>query len=367
MTNNHGGGGKPPVRVGVIGLGWFGRVHVDAWASVRGADLVGVCDRDPSAFAPDSAAAQAEFHADAGADGTPSIPADVQRHGSVDDLLASGIDLLDVVVTEDEHANCARAALESGVDVVVEKPLALTLNEAAELVALAERQGRRIYVGQVLRFDPRHIALAEAVHGKTLRHLSLSRHFQTSAHDVYGRAHPVLNAAVHDIDLAIWLAGRAPDRVSAFASHFLDRPNPDCLDLVLEWNDGLRAVVQNSWHLAPTCPYGFVFDCTVHAVEGTYMVRNEPVVQEWSATTVTAPELFFWPRYAGARRGALVAELQYVADCVTRGVPSDRVPLRDALQVMSTCQAAMDALKTGRPQSPIPLEQLMPNRGAIHA
>ncbi|MGH3939531.1 MAG: Gfo/Idh/MocA family protein [Pseudonocardiaceae bacterium] len=367
MTNNHEVSGKQPVRVGVVGLGWFGRVHIDAWGSVRDADLVGVCDRDPSAFASDSTAAQAEFHVDAGADGTLSLPTDVQRHGSVEDLLASGIDLLDVVVTEDQHANCARAALTSGVDVVVEKPLALTLQEAAELVALAEQHDRRIYVGQVLRFDPRHIALAESVRCKTLRHLSLSRHFQTSAHDVYGRAHPILNAAVHDIDLAIWLAGRAPDRVSAFASHFLDRPNPDCLDLVLEWNGGLRAVIQNSWHLAPTCPYGFVFDCTVHAVEGTYIVRNEPVVQEWSTTTVTAPELFFWPRYAGQRRGALVAELQHVADCVNRGVPSNRVPLGDALQVMSTCQAAMDALSTGQPQSPVPLDQLMPTRGATHA
>ena len=363
MSNKNWGAEKLPVRVGVVGLGWFGRIHVDAWGSVRDANLVGVCDRDPQAFAPDGAAAQAEFHADAGSDGTPGIPADVRRHRSVEDLLASGIDLLDVVVTEDEHANCARAALESGVDVVVEKPLALTLQEATELVALAERHGARIYVGQVLRFDPRHIALAETVRGKTLRHLSLSRHFQTSAHDVYGRAHPILNAAVHDIDVAIWLVGRAPDRVSAFASHFLDRQNPDCLDLVLEWDGGLRAVIQNSWHLAHGCPYGFVFDCTVHAVEGTYIVRSEPVIQEWSATTVTAPELFFWPRYGGERHGALVAELQYVADCVARGVPSERVPIGDTLQVMSTCQAAMDALATGHPQSPLRLEQLMPNRG----
>lgn len=209
MTNNHERAGKSPVRIGVVGLGWFGRIHVDAWASVRDAALVGVCDRDPDAFAHDRATAQADFHADAGASGTPSLPAGVSHHQSVEDLLSSGIDLLDVVVTEDEHARCARAALNAGVDVVVEKPLALTLAEAAGLVELADRNGRRIYVGQVLRFDPRHIALAETVRGTTLRHLALSRHFQTSAHDIYGRAHPIFNASVHDIDLAIWLAGRA--------------------------------------------------------------------------------------------------------------------------------------------------------------
>lgn len=345
------------VRVGVAGLGWFGRIHVDAWASVRGAAVVGLCDRDRAARAGGGPAAQAEFHADAGGGAEPPLPG-VPRYAAVEELLASGIDLLDVVVTEEEHANCVRAALGAGVDVVVEKPLALTFAEAAGLVALAEHLGRQIYVAQVLRFDPRHVALAEAVRGKTLRHLSLSRHFQASAHDVYGRIHPVLNAAVHDIDLTVWLAGRAPDRVSAFASHFLGRAQPDCLDLVLEWDGGLRAVIQNSWHLAPTCPYGFVFECVVHAVEGTYTVRNEPVIEEWS-DTVAAPELFFWPRYAGARHGALVAELQYTADCVARGRPSERVPLSDALQVLSTCQAAMDALEHGQPQAPVPLGQMM--------
>jgi predicted dehydrogenase len=357
---------RVPIRVGVVGLGWFGRTHVDAWKSVRGAEIVGVCDRDPAAFGQINTPAQNEFHQDAGKDGTPGIPSDVRRHDSVEDLLASEIDLLDVVVTEDQHASCVRAALNAGVDVLVEKPLALNLREAVELVALAERRGRRLYVGQVLRFDPRHVALAEMIEGHALRHMSFSRHFQSSAHDVYGRAHPVLNAAVHDIDLSIWFAGRAPNRVTAYASHFLRRPNPDTLDLVLEWDSGLRAVIQNSWHLAPTCPYGFIFDCTVHAVEGTYVVRNEPVVQEWSRTAVSAPDLFFWPRYGGDRQGALVAELQHVTDRVALQAPSERVPLTDALRVMSTCQAALDALATGETQIPLSIEEIATADGASH-
>jgi predicted dehydrogenase len=338
------------LRVGLAGLGWFGRTHLDAWRAVRGAEVVGVCDRDPDALSIQVQSAQEHFHADAGASYTPGVPAGLPRHTSVDALLASGIDLLDVVVTEDQHAQCVRAALEAGTDVVVEKPLALSLSVATDLVQLAGRLGRRIYAGQVLRFDPRHVALAEMVRGRPLRHLSLSRHFQATAHNVYGRVHPVLNAAVHDIDLAVWLTGSAPGQVTAFASHFLGREYPDAVDLVLEWDGGLRAVVQNSWHLAASCPYGFVFDCTVHTADGTYVVRNEPVLQAWSADTVTYPELFFWPRLAGARSGALVAELQHFADCAARDEASDRVPLPDVLNVMSTCQAALDALDTGRPQ-----------------
>jgi len=338
------------VRVGVVGLGWFGRTHLDAWSACRGAEVVGVCDRDPLALDPVRARAQERFHRDAGAERT-SLPSDLPRFGSLEQLLEAGIDLLDVVVSEDEHEPCVRAGLASGVDVLVEKPLALTLDAAEDLVGLARRFDRRLFVGQVLRFDARHIALWEAAQGRDLRHLSLARAFQVSAHDVYGRTHPVLNAAVHDIDLAIWLTGRAPERVSAFASHFLGREHPDCLDLVLEWDGGLRAVVQNGWHLTPSCPYGFTFDCVVQASDATFTLRNEPVLQAWTET-VQYPEIFLWPRYAGIRAGALVAELQHVADCVHRGEASERMPLAQVLNVMATCQAAIDALEAGTSQAP---------------
>lgn len=351
--------GQTPVRVGVVGLGWFGRTHLDAWASVRGATVVGVCDRDPDALRGDINHAQQDFHSDAGGGQVSTTAPAVAQHASLDALLDSGIDLLDVVVTEDQHEACVRTALEAGVDVVVEKPLALDATAATELIRTADRLGRHIYVGQVLRFDPRHVALAELVRGSELRHLSLTRNFQTSAHGVYGRTHPVLNAAVHDIDLAVWLVGRAPDRVAAYASHFLERIHPDVVDLVLEWEGGVRAVVQNSWHLPPTCPFGFTFDCTVQAVDGTYIVRSEPVVQAWSAEGVTSPELFFWPRYAGARRGALVEQLQHFADCAAGHRPSHRVPLTDVVAVMNTCQAAMEALSTGQSQ-PVPKPSFAP-------
>jgi len=338
------------LRVGLVGLGWFGRMHLDGWSAVRGAKVVGVCDRDPHALAAVRPGAQGRFHRDAGSE-LSALPAELPRYQSLDQLLQSGVDLLDVVVTEDEHEGCVRAGLEAGADVLVEKPLALTLEAAEDLEGLARQTDRRLFVGQVLRFDARHVALWEAAQGHTLRHLSLARAFQVSAHDIYGRAHPAFNAAVHDIDLAVWLVGSAPARVHAFASHFFGREHPDCMDLILEWDGGLRAVIQNSWHLAPSCPYGFTFDCVVHAGDATLTLRSEPVLQVWS-DTVEHPELYLWPRYGGSRAGALVAELQHVADCVRRGEESERVPLTQVLQVMATCQAAIDALASGRAEVP---------------
>jgi predicted dehydrogenase len=346
------------VRVGLVGFGWFGRLHAQAWQNVRDAELVGLCDLDPIALglnpagpASGSAAApQDTFHRDLGGR-VEQVPDDVLRVTRLADLLSAGIDVLDVVTSEPAHVDCVQAGLDAGVDVIVEKPLALELEQAEKLYHQAVRGPAHLYVAQVLRFDRRHLALAEAVRQDELRHLSLQRNFQAAAHRVYGRVHPVHNAAIHDLDLAVWLAGRAPKRVTAYASHFFERPTPDCIDLVLEWDDGLRAIVQNSWHIAQSCPYGFEFQCAVQARDATYILRSEPVLTTWSNTEgVTHPELFLWPFYAGARHGALQEELQHFADCSRDRRDSERVPLLDAMATMATCDAALRSLESGSPE-----------------
>lgn len=325
------------IRVGQVGLGWFGSIHLQTWQGVRGAAVTGVCDVDPSRFTfDDSSLAQDKFHS-GHVNSLRELPSGVDEYHDLDDLLASGIDLLDVVTTEGSHAECVRRGLERGIDVVVEKPLALSHSEARELVELARTNGCNLYVGHVLRFDPRNVCLAETLDRAALRHMSFQRNFQTAAHDVYGRVHPVHSAVVHDLDLALWYAGRPPAQVHTYESSFLQRETPDVVDIVLEWDDGLRAIVQNSWHLAPSCPYGFEFEAKVQTLGTTFVIRNEPDLQVWGPDSAHVPELHFWPYLGGARHGALRSELQHFADCCEAGAPSDRVPLEQVLWLTDLC------------------------------
>ncbi|GAA1168429.1 putative dehydrogenase [Kitasatospora gansuensis] len=333
------------LRIGQVGLGWFGGLHLQTWADIAGVEVTGVYDADPSRVGAFGAhQAQEDFHVRVGGEPAPRLAAGTEVFSSLDELLASGIQVLDVVVPEGSHADCVRRGLEAGVDVIVEKPLALDPAEARDLVRLAEQVGRNVYVGHILRFDPRNATLGALLRNRTLRHLSLSRRFQPAALDVYGRVHPVHTAMIHDIDLAIWYTGRRPDRVTAFATSHLGREFPDVVDLVLHWDDGVRAVIGNSWHLAPNCPYGFEFECKVQTDGGTYTVRNEPDLLAWDENGVKAPDLFFWPHYEGARHGALRDELQHFADRARQGRPSERVPLEHAVWVAETCRAALDSI-----------------------
>ena len=89
----------------------------------------------------------------------------VAAYTSTDDLLNAGaIDGLIVATVENDHRGPTEAALAAGAGVLVEKPLATTIEDAEQMIAAAERAGRPLLTGHVLRFDARYAQLREIVH-----------------------------------------------------------------------------------------------------------------------------------------------------------------------------------------------------------
>ncbi|MGH9737843.1 MAG: Gfo/Idh/MocA family protein [Candidatus Acidiferrales bacterium] len=124
------------IRVAVAGVGEFGRNHVRVWSALEGAEFVGVFDTN----AQRARQIAAEFGARTFAD--------------LDALLAAGVDAVSVAVPTKEHARVGCRLIEAGIDVLVEKPMAASLEEADRLIAAAQRSGRILQVGQVERFNP---------------------------------------------------------------------------------------------------------------------------------------------------------------------------------------------------------------------
>jgi predicted dehydrogenase len=123
--------GGTRVRIGVIGLGVIGRHYVDAIAAVPRAELVAVCDRRRDALVGHR---------------TPAFTDHRAMFGAV------GLDAVVVTVPNDAHADVCRAALNAGLAVCVEKPLALTCGDATELVRSAQRSGLPLHTA----FHRRH-------------------------------------------------------------------------------------------------------------------------------------------------------------------------------------------------------------------
>ncbi len=336
------------LKVAIVGFGWFGKQHFHAWQAVPGVRIVGLCDSRPGAFDVDAKPAQDAFHADVKdieVSGWYGIP----QFASFKEMLSrTDPDIVDVVVPEKDHASIAMDAIANGHSVVIEKPLTTSLADAKALEQAARQVGVRVFPAHLLRFDARYVAafgtLVEA--DQRPLHMSLQRHFQTSALEVYGRVDPFFGACVHDIDMAIWLHGCMPDRILGFRNSEPDGI-PHTVGGVLEWYGGYTAVVQNSWTLPKGTPAGFIFESTAFLPGRMVQIRNQPIVENIVDDHITWPEFFLWPQVNGQLGGALAAELTHFASCERRGVASPRVPPDQAVKGIATAEMLVKSAHSG--------------------
>jgi len=205
------------LRAGVVGVGALGRHHARVWASLPGARLVGVFDSDRARAAEVAAQHRCPVYPDAEA--------------LLEDAQAVSV----AVPTVDHHA-VARRALERGRDVLLEKPMAATLEEADDLVALAAVRGAVLQVGHIERFNPATEALLTA--GKGARFVEVHRlgSFSPRSLDV----DVVLDLMIHDLDIVLALDGSEPVQIEAVGVPVLT-PRVDIANARLRFASGLIA------------------------------------------------------------------------------------------------------------------------------
>lgn len=181
-----------PIRCAVIGIGYLGKFHAEKYAALPGCRLVGVVDPDS-----DAAASVADRL------GVPWL-------NDYRDLLGK-VDAVSIVVPTSLHHQVARDFLEAGADVLVEKPITVTVEEADELIALAQERSRILMVGHLERFNA-------AILGLNLRDdkpLFIESHrlapFKPRANDVS----VVLDLMIHDIDIILDIVDDELDRIDA--------------------------------------------------------------------------------------------------------------------------------------------------------
>ena len=181
------------LRVGVIGVGHLGFHHARIYSSLDGVQLVGVVDSDIDR----AMKASAEF-------GAPMFTA-------VEELLAEGVDAVSVVVPTSAHRDVAVQCIEAGVDALVEKPIAATIDDAEAIVNTARARERILQVGHIERFNGAVVALMEAVkHPRFIECHRLSP-YPNRGDDVS----VVLDLMIHDLEIVQALVGGSVTQVDA--------------------------------------------------------------------------------------------------------------------------------------------------------
>ena len=184
----------------MVGAGSFGRNHLRVIHQSEHAELAGVLDTN------------AERAAEAAS--TQSCPV----LGSLDEL-ARQADAAVVATPTQTHAEIGRQLMELGVDVLIEKPIAQTTDEARMLVETAARTGRVLQVGHLERFNPAITALQAAITKPLFFEVHRLSEFSPRSLDV----DVVLDLMIHDIDIVLTLTSKRPRRSAPPAFTFFRR------------------------------------------------------------------------------------------------------------------------------------------------
>jgi UDP-2-acetamido-3-amino-2,3-dideoxy-glucuronate N-acetyltransferase len=260
------------------------------------------------------------------------------------------VDAVAIAAPAVRHHTLARQALLAGKDVFVEKPLALTLREAEELVALARERRRILMVGHLLEYHPAILKLGELVDAGELGEIHHVYSNRLNLGKVRREENILWSFAPHDISVILRLLGRMPKTAVTAGQHYLQHQIADVTMTWLTFPGRTRAHIFVSW-LHPYKEQRLVvvgsrrmavFDDV--ATEGKLKLYDQGI--EWrhgEAPVIrrTAEATLFFPQSEPLRE-----ELLHFLDCVrTRRTP--RTDGRNGLRVLRVLDACQRSLAQG--------------------
>lgn len=299
------------LRAAVIGVGAMGRHHARVYTEMEGVRLVAVADPDEAACVPLAHRYHIPIYAD--------FCAMLDREQP---------DLVSVAVPTQAHYEVAAAVLQRGIPVLIEKPIAASVEEGQRLIEMAKAAGVPLGVGHIERFNPAIIALKEHLdRGELGRVFQMSVRrigpFPTRIMDV-GVA---IDLATHDLDILYYLTGAEVVRISAEIGRQLHTRHEDLLCALLRFENGVIGLLHINW-LSPTK----VRELTVNGEGGMFVVdyltqeltlfKNRPNGADWETlrlfTGVSEGDMI---RYYVPRQEPLRLELEAFVRCVRNSEP----------------------------------------------
>jgi predicted dehydrogenase len=220
-----------PVTVGVVGMNYWGPNLARNLDRLDGCRVTWICDRDPEVLGRHRAAYRAASFTE-----------------SYEDLLDDdGLDAVVIATPVPTHAPLARQALEAGKDAFVEKPLAVTGDQATELAALAEELDRVLMVDHLLVYHPAVEKLKALVDDGTLGRVFYLYGNRLNLGIVRQDENALWSLGPHDISVMLHLVGERPEEVSATGESYLQEGVEDVVFGRIRFPSGIIGHLHLSW------------------------------------------------------------------------------------------------------------------------
>lgn len=342
-----------PVRVGVVGIGFMGKTHVDIHLKNGKAQLVAFCDQDPKKAAGDWAGGGGNL---GDAFGKAFDPKSLRSHKTPQDLFNDpNVDLVDICLPTYLHAKHTVDALAAGKHVLCEKPLSTDMKEAQAVVNAAKKAKGFLMVAQCMRFWPEWEWLKEAVKSKRYGkvHSAVFRRFASTPTWTWENwilqpkksGSALFDLHIHDSDYIRYVFGEPK---AVFSTGNGGKATKGGIDhIVTQYlypNKSLLVTAEGGWNADPT--YGFTMRYTVvfeNATadfdlgrEGKVLLLHKKGAKE--AETVACRASNGW-----------ADEIDYYLDCIASGKRPAITTPADAAKSVALCQAELKSVKTRKP------------------
>jgi predicted dehydrogenase len=252
------------MRIGIVGLGFMGKMHLANWSRCEGAQVTAICEQNPEALK--------DINKPVGnIAGRPAAIDVGQLHlyqNLTEMLRSERLEAVSITLPTHLHADTSIQAMEAGVHVLCEKPMALTITDCERMVEAARRTNRHLMIGHCIRFWPEYVKTKELIDSGQYGSL-LSASFQRlGAAPTWGQNNwlmdarcsggMVLDLHIHDTDFVQYLFG-TPKAVNSCAT--LQDSTIRHLQTQYDYGDGRAICAEGSWLAAPS--FGFQMSFTI--------------------------------------------------------------------------------------------------------
>ncbi|MGD9713906.1 MAG: Gfo/Idh/MocA family protein [Thermomicrobiales bacterium] len=327
------------MRIAILGAGFMGSTHGRAIAKMPDVEIAAIY-------------AHSEKRAEPLAEELGTI-----WTGELDRILRDdSIAAVDICLPTPQHRPVAEAAIAAGKHVLLEKPIALTDEDARAVVALAESSDKVFVMAHVLRFWPEYIALERLVrsgdYGAPRSGLAFRRQPFPAWSELFARSDltggAVIDMMIHDFDAVNWIFGQ-PKAVTA--KGMLNRRSGgwDQVQVLVDYGDG-SALVDGGMMMPESYPFSSSLQvlCDTGAMEYEFRAGGRSVEMGAGVN-----ELKLFPNEGDPQvltveqEDPYYAEIAYFVSCVTNGVAADRATPADAYGALRVALAARDSLTRG--------------------
>ncbi|BDQ34690.1 Gfo/Idh/MocA family oxidoreductase [Pseudodesulfovibrio portus] len=276
---------------------------------------------------------------------------DIEKCTSVDEVFERrDIDAVVIATPAVTHFELVTRGLLAGKHVFVEKPLALDLDEARELVELAEERGLVLMVGHLMQYHPAFMKLMELCEDGTLGKINYICSNRLNLGKFRREENILWSFAPHDISMILRLTGEPPESVSATGGYFLHDKIADVTTTHMEFPSGVKAHIFVSW-LHP-----FKEQKLVVVAEKCMAVLDDTL--PWDTKLVLYPHEIVWKEQMPVPERSqgkpvelteaepLKEECRHFIDCISTGT-TPRTDGREGLQVLHVLQDAQMSMDNG--------------------